>query len=129
MRFWKSILLVVMLLVVGGMVGGLSLARSRSVAKFFPEPQVGDIYKFRYRDRDKATSLFFYRKVVAVQPDKLSFMASKWRVSAIDSAGLYDFDANRIEVADRSMLQAIREGRWDNSEHDKTVLVAIERPR
>ncbi|HEY4149071.1 MAG TPA: hypothetical protein VGM41_09085 [Chitinophagaceae bacterium] len=96
--------------------------RQEAIARYLPDPQKGDIYKI------KQEGAVFYLQVKTVAGGSVFFYHGAISAYAASDILLKHFDSTDVIHYDKSELQAIRNGRWDDEEHGHTSLVDITRP-
>ena len=100
--------------------------REASVRSYFPQPQIGDIYKMRKDSREDGP-VVFYLKIKDISHESIYFYPSRLVNGALHDSFLKQFDTTETEVYTRKDLAAIASGQWKNAAKDHTELVEIER--
>jgi hypothetical protein len=100
--------------------------RQASIARYLPQPLPGDIYKMeRKTPRQGLTA--FYLQVNEVSSEAVYFFPSLMSAWAPNDIFLKHFDSTETVRYSRKELEQIKNGQWDNDEHDNTVLLEISR--
>ena len=99
--------------------------RKQSIAKYFDNPKVGDIYKIK-KDEGDGKWVAYY-KVHSFQDNKIAFVPGKLKSDASADYLLKQFNEYDAVIYTREELKEIRAGKWNNFQKDYTVLVEIVR--
>ena len=100
--------------------------RKNSIEKYFPHPEVGDIYKIK-SDNDEGNSWLSYYKLVEISGERLVFIPSKLMSDASVDYLLNHYDNQAPIIYTVQELAAIKNGKWNNFQKNNTALVEIVR--
>ena len=101
--------------------------REASIARYLPQPQAGDVYKMEHRTHEDGHTTF-YMQVKAVSAEGVYFY--RGRMIAWGGANdmlLNHFDSSEAVRYSKTELQQIKQGKWDDDDHDYTTLLEITR--
>lgn len=100
--------------------------RQTSIARYLSRPLPGDIYKLERKTRSEGL-VAFYLQVKEVSDDGVDFYPSLMSAWAPNDIFLKHFDSTQTVRYTQKELRQISDGRWDDAEHDNTVLLEISR--
>jgi hypothetical protein len=100
--------------------------RQASVAKYFPHPQTGDIYKMRKDTRGEGVTMFYLR-IKDIGEQSIYFYPSRMETSVVSDVFLKHFDTTQTEVFTKNELAEIVAGKWMAPGKGKMELLEIER--
>jgi len=100
--------------------------RAASVKKYFPQPQLGDIYKMKTRTSKDGIQVF-YLKIKDIGRESIYFYRSRLTNTALQDTFLEQFDTTETEVYSKNELAEIVAGQWNTVGKDNTQLIEIER--
>ena len=98
--------------------------RKESVTKYFPSPQVGDVYKIK-RDEEDGKSWVHYLKITSISDDSIYFIPSKFMADASADYILNHYDQTSTIRYSLKDLREIKEGKWKNWQKDNASLIEI----
>lgn len=104
----------------------VKLEREDSIRRFFPQQQIGDIYKIRYKDNSGGTSVRYYR-VAEMEEGAVFFFRGRLSAWNVSDVFLDDYDTEAVIGFSSEDLQQIRSGTFSNNEMKNAQLVEIER--
>jgi hypothetical protein len=100
--------------------------RQASIIRYFPHPQIGDVYKMQKETKEDGV-IVFYLKIKDIGNESIYFYGSKLLMGAIHDSFLKQFDTSEVKVYTKKELGEIREGQWMIPAKDNTKLLEIER--
>jgi hypothetical protein len=100
--------------------------RKQSVTRYFNQPKVGDIYKIE-EDDDEGNHWVSYQKVLQVDARGLAFAPAKFRANQSSDYLLKHFNEMTPFGYTRQELNELRNGKWNNFEHNNMRLLEIMR--
>ena len=100
--------------------------RKKSIEKYFPHPQVGDIYKIK-SDNEEGKPWLTYFKLIEISGERLVFIPSKLMSDASVDYLLNHYDNHSPVIYTKQELVEIKNGRWNNFQKNNTALVEIVR--
>jgi hypothetical protein len=102
--------------------------RKQSIADYFDQPKVGDIYKIEEVD-DKGDPWVSYQKVLQVDDRGLVFAPGKFKANQSSDYLLKHFNELTPFGYTRDELNDLKNGKWDNYEHNNMKLIEIIRKK
>lgn len=102
--------------------------REQSVAQYFDQPKVGDIYKIK-ADDDDGTAYVEYWKVLEVSEKGLVFAAGKFKAWASVDYLQKNFNELMPFALTKEELAALKSGEWSIKNYSNTSIVEIVRKK
>ena len=99
--------------------------RESVIARYFPEPRVGDIYKMQQDTREGIT--VFYLKIKDIGQQSIYFYPGRMVSTVLQDNLLKHFDTTETTVYSKKEMAEIVAGKWKNAAKDYTELLEIER--
>ena len=84
--------------------------RQASIASYFPQPRINDVYKMQDDYTDKGREVF-YLKIKDIGKESIYFYPSYGASTAIHDGFLNHFDTSAVKVFTKRELQEIKEGK------------------
>jgi hypothetical protein len=100
--------------------------RQNSIANYFPDPKIGDVYKMQRETYEDGLTVF-YLKIKDIGEESIYFYPGRFYSGAMENDLLNDYDASQTKVYTKKELSDIIAGKWIVSSKDKTQLLEIER--
>jgi len=100
--------------------------RQASVARYLPQPLPGDIYKMERKTHAEGRTAY-YLQVKEVSAQGVYFYPSQMTAWAPTDIFLKHFDSTEVIRYSKKELEQIKDGQWDNDDHDYTTLLEISR--
>ncbi|HSC40057.1 MAG TPA: hypothetical protein VLD19_19370 [Chitinophagaceae bacterium] len=99
--------------------------RNKSISLYLSQPQAGDVYKMESNTSEGEIS--FYLKVKEVAAEGVYFYRSGATSNTANDIFLNHFDSTEtIRYGKKELLQ-LKDGQWNNVDHNYTTLLEISR--
>ena len=121
-------MLVIALCVIGFTVAYLYYVkqeRNKSISLYLSQPQAGDVYKMESNTSE--SQLSFYLKVKEVSAEGVYFYRSRVNSNVADDIFLNHYDSTETIRYPKKELLQLKDGQWNNVDHDYTSLLEISR--